>query len=90
MIENRQRDIILFEFICSDLLINKAQLAGSWSPKQKIWGSKRKAEAASLTSSEESSKKRLDARPGSEGSHSYRIIIYPSKAGHTLLLKLEH
>ena len=81
---DRDKKDVYVNHICSDLLINKAQLAGSWSPKQKIWGSKRKAEAASLTSSEESSKKRLDARPGSEGSHSYRIIIYPSKAGHTL------
>ena len=50
-------------------MINKNQEAQSWSPKKKIWeGSnekKRKAEVASLSSSEESSKKKLDSKTGS-------------------------
>ena len=52
---------------CSHLITSKTrQEAQSWSPKQKIWNGgndkKRKAEAASLSSSEESCKKKLDSK----------------------------
>ena len=54
---------------CSDFISTKSQAPQSWSPKKAIWSGsssvndkKRKAEAASLSSTEESVKKKLDSK----------------------------